>query len=163
VLRLDRRHHRARLVRQYGQPARGLAGSQGDAQTLANGNIFTGWGALPSYSEFDASGHLLYDAHFHGSAESYRAYRNAWVGRPAQPPAIAVKAGTVYASWNGATEVASWQLLAGSSPTALQPVTTVPKAGFETAIPTNAPGPYFAVRALDASGSALGTSRAARP
>ena len=43
--------------------------------------------------------------------------------------------GTVYASWNGATPVASWRLLAGASPQSLHALLTAPRAGFETAIP----------------------------
>jgi hypothetical protein len=60
-------------------------------------------------------------------------------------------------SWNGATEVASWQVMAGASPDALQPATTAAKQGFETQIPI-APQPYLAVQALDAAGRALSTS-----
>jgi hypothetical protein len=77
----------------------------------------------------------------------------------------------VYASWNGATEVASWRVLAGSSPTTLAPVSNAPKTGFETAIPLSAAatgataaatataGPYFAVEALDSAAAVIGTSR----
>jgi hypothetical protein len=71
----------------------------------------------------------------------------------------------VYASWNGATEVASWRVLAGSSPTTLVPVSNAPKTGFETAIPlsaaatTTTAGPYFAVEALDSAAAVIGTSR----
>ena len=45
--------------------------------------------------------------------------REPWVGEPLTDPAGAAReAGgctTVYASWNGATELASWRVLAGSS------------------------------------------------
>ena len=93
------------------------AGSQGDIQTLENGNVFIGWGAEPYFSEFSASGQLLYDAHMHGTYQSYRTYRFAWTGAPSDAPAIAATKTaaqmTVYASWNGDTRTASWQVLAG--------------------------------------------------
>ncbi len=128
-------------------------------------NVFVGWGSEPYFSEFSAGGQLLYDAHTHGSYQSYRTYRFPWTGTPASPPAIAVSAAsssapvTVYASWNGATTVASWRVLAGPSPSQLTPVAGAPKSGFETTIATPGPEPYVAVQALNAAGAVLGTSR----
>jgi hypothetical protein len=72
-----------------------------------------------------------------------------------------VRGRRVFVSWNGATEVARWQVLAGRSRDELRPFRTVRKRGFETAAP--APGtPWLAVRALDRSGRTLGTSRIIR-
>ena len=67
---------------------------------------------------------------------------------------------TVYASWNGATEVASWQLLGGESPEALAPLGTTPSAGFETSLQTPGPEAYVEVEALNATGTVIGTSPA---
>jgi hypothetical protein len=61
-------------------------------------------------------------------------------------------------SWNGATEVRSWQLLAGAERTRLQPVRVVPKRAFETAIPLPAGATWLAVRALDSSGRSMARS-----
>ncbi len=143
------------------------SGSQGSMQALTNGDMFVGWGADPYFSEYSSSGQLLYDAHFHGSYESYRAYRFPWTGTPASTPAIAAAAAgtgrpvSVYASWNGATEVASWRVLAGPSPTQLTDIASAPKSGFETAIVTPGVGPttYVAAQALNAAGAVLGTSK----
>jgi hypothetical protein len=66
---------------------------------------------------------------------------------------------TVYASWDGATTVAAWQLLSGSSPGALTPVVIASDTGFETAI-TAPRAAYVSVRALDSSGRVLGASPA---
>ena len=66
------------------------SGSQGNVQTLANGDVFVGWGSEPYFSEFSADGQLLFDAHWHGSYQSYRAYRFPWTGTPASPPRSAV-------------------------------------------------------------------------
>jgi hypothetical protein len=142
-----------------------LSGSQGNVQSLEDGNVFVGWGAEPYFSEFTAGGQLLYDAHMHGSYQAYRAYRFPWAGTPTEPPAIAAAAEgagkpvKVYASWNGDTRTASWQVLAGPSPQQLAPVASAPRSGFETAIATPSAEAYVAVQALDASGAVLGTSR----
>ena len=64
----------------------------------------------------------------------------------------------MYASWNGATTVGNWRVLAGTSPTTLAPVTTVTRNGFETAIAMPGPEPYVQVQALDVAGNLLGTS-----
>ncbi len=52
---------------------------------MAGGGVFVGWGSEPYFSEFSPSGQLLYDAHWHGSYQSYRAYRFPWTGTPAEP------------------------------------------------------------------------------
>jgi hypothetical protein len=153
------------VVAQYVHPAPLSAASQGNLQILENGDAFIGWGSEPYFSEFSAGGQLRFDAHMHGSYQSYRAYRFPWTGAPSEPPAVAAvtsRAGapaTVYASWNGDTRTASWRLLTGPSANQLAGVATAPRAGFETAITAPGPAPYVAVQALDASGAVLGTSR----
>jgi hypothetical protein len=91
-------------------------------------------------------------------ADSYRAYRFPWIGRPTRPPAVAVVGNTLYASWNGATEVVSWQLLMGNDKKKLTPVRVVPKGGFEIAIPLPSSAAWVAVRALDKGGRSLARS-----
>jgi hypothetical protein len=155
------------VVAQYEHPSALSSGSQGNIQQLANGDVFVGWGSRPYFSEFSATGALLLDGHMHGSYQSYRTYRFPWTGTPGTTPAVAAVAAhtgapvTVYASWNGATTVVSWRVLAGPSPQQLAPVATAARAGFETAIPTPQGAgstKYVAVQALDASGAVLGTS-----
>jgi hypothetical protein len=156
------------VVAQYEHPTALSAGSQGNVQLLANGDVFVGWGSEPYFSEFSAGGQLLFDAHMHGAYQSYRSYRFPWTGAPTGAPAIAAvkpSAGaggrgpvTVYASWNGDTRTASWRVLAGPSAKQLAAVATAARGGFETAIATPGPEPYVAVQALDASGAVLGTS-----
>jgi hypothetical protein len=167
---LDMRDMTATLTHRYEHSPPLVAGSQGNMQALANGDWFVGWGQVPDFSEFSAAGTLLFDAHLPAGYESYRDYRFPWSGQPSSPPALAVaserSAGAgrarrvVYVSWNGATDVASWRVLAGSSPATLARVAGAPKKGFQTAIalPAGAPGPYVAVQALDGSGAVLGVS-----
>lgn len=151
------------VVAQYEHPKPLSSGSQGNVQTLANGDVFIGWGSKPYVSQFSPSGQLLFDAHMHGTYQSYRAYRFAWTGTAPGGPAVAAggKKGapvTVYASWNGDTRTASWRVLAGPSAHQLSPVAVAGRTGFETAIATPAPEAFVAVQALDPAGNVLGTS-----
>jgi Arylsulfotransferase (ASST) len=156
------------LVAEYEHPTALKAGSQGDVQPLPSGNLFIGWGAEPWFSEFSSSGQLLFDAHMPPGDQSYRAYRFPWTGTPTGAPAVAASASsssapvTVYASWNGATEVASWRVLAGPSAKQLAPVASGARSGFETAIATPGAEAYVQVQALNAAGAVLGTSAAVK-
>jgi hypothetical protein len=161
ILELDELAMTASLLRQYSH--RGiLAGSQGSMQLLDNGNVFVGWGEVPRVSEFTRAGRLVFDAVLGRQYECYRAFRLPWSGRPAEAPALAMAGAgrglTAYASWNGATEVSAWQLLAGSQASELQPVASTRSRGFESAIGARAPGPCFAAQALDRYGRTLGRS-----
>jgi hypothetical protein len=164
VLAVDPQTKTATIVDEYEHSPAVSSGSQGNIQQLPGGDMFIGWGAEPYFSEFNASGQLLFDGHMHGSYESYRTYRFPWVGTPATAPAIAATTGpggaaTVYASWNGATQVTSWRLLTGASPTQLAPVATATDTGFETSLATPGAAPYVEVQALEASGAVIGTSK----
>lgn len=157
LIKLDFVHKAATLARALTHSPRTLVASQGNTDVQPDGNALVGWGAGPFVSEFAPSGKLLFDGRFVAPVESYRAYRHVWSGHPLSSPALAVKqAGsghvTAYASWNGATDVVGWQLLAGASSTTLQPVgLPVARGGFETAIVNVATtGSFFAVQALRA-------------
>jgi len=170
VLRIDQRQKRATLVRSYRHPKRLLSPFEGNAQFLPNGHVFVGWGGWPYISELDRNGRVLFDAYFgHGKkpgedADTYRAYRFAWRGHPTDAPAVAVANGKIYVSWNGATDVAKWQLLSGDDKNNLRPVARVAKSGFETAIliPLSVHGRYVGVQALDRKGEGIGVSRAVK-
>jgi hypothetical protein len=99
---------------------------------------------------------------FPGQDISYRAFKNKWVGLPLYPPSIAVKllckASIVYASWNGSTETAAWQVLAGPTCNMAMAVISTPRTGFETKIYVGSVGPYFQVNALNSYGQIIGTS-----
>ncbi|HEY5343645.1 MAG TPA: arylsulfotransferase family protein [Solirubrobacteraceae bacterium] len=162
ILDVDERAMTSTLLHQYTHP-KILAASQGSVQLLQNGNVFVGWGEIPRVSEFRRSGQMVFDAELGAKYESYRAFRLPWSGLPAEAPALAtVRADdglTAYASWNGATEVESWQLLAGAQANALSAVANTRSRGFESALQaTVAPGQYIAVQALGAGGAPLGQS-----
>ena len=163
VLDLDQRARTATLVAQYPSGGEFETEYMGDAQPLANGNVFVGWGSEPYFSEFTRSGQRLLEGHFPGSDLSYRETLAPWVGLPLTPPVGAARQQgartTVYASWNGATRVVSWRVLAGPSATQLSAVASAAKSGFETAIPVARTYPSYEVQALNAEGHVIGTSR----
>jgi Arylsulfotransferase (ASST) len=164
VLKLDEDAMTATLLREYTHPDKIFSDTQGNVQVLPGGNVFMGWGSEPSFSEFSHDGKLIFDASFTPELESYRAFRFPWKGQPEDAPALVGESGpedkvTLYVSWNGATEVTSWQVLAGSGPGKLEPVGSVPRKGFETALTLHTDEPYVAVKATDSSGRVLGTSK----
>jgi hypothetical protein len=164
LINLNTSTMRATLQRSYIHPTpRLLAAFEGSMQVLPGGRVLVGWGNTPYFSEFTANGTLVLDGHYPGGDQSYRVLSAAWTGQPADEPAAAARPGpagasVVYASWNGATRVARWTVLAGSSPNKLAQAGSRGAHGFETAITVNNPGPYFAVTANDASGQTLGQS-----
>src|SRR5207249_2848811 len=130
-----------------------------------NGNFFVGWGGSSPYmSEFSSGGSLIFDARLDpGDNNSYRSYRFPWSARPYFPPKLAVasvKGGKlkVYVSWNGATDVSTWEVLAGPSADALASVKTVHRNAFETSTKIANKYKFVAVRAHASDGSDLGTS-----
>jgi hypothetical protein len=161
ILRLNLRRRVASLAHQYIQPERVLASSQGNVELLPNGNVFVGWGSQPTCTEFSRGGKVLLDVHFEATNSTYRCFRMPWTGRPTERPAIASEKrpnGTVkaWASWNGDTRVARWQLLAGRSASSLAVVGSARRTGFETEVTASTRRPLVAMRGLDASGKVLG-------
>ena len=118
-------------------------------------------GSAADFTEYDPKGALIFDGRFVDGNASYRAYRLPWSAQPAGTPAVAASTAkrttTVYASWNGATNVADWRVLGGGAVNALRAVSTARKRGFETAI-TLAAQTYVAVQALDSAGRTLSQS-----
>ncbi len=168
ALTLDPVQGEARLHRAYPNPVHKVSRTQGNFQPLPNGHFLAGWGDQPNYTEFDRGGSAIYNAQLPSGVNSYRVYRMPWSGRPAERPAIAVRAlspgsARVYASWNGATGVSRWQVLAGARRGSLEPVRSAPKRGFETAVEVPGGARYFQVRAKSPRGRTLGASRIARP
>jgi hypothetical protein len=160
---------RVTLVRQFIDPdATLLSDSQGDLLRLPGGNWLMGYGGLPNFAEFGAGGELLLNATLGPGVQDYRTYLSPWSAQPAGVPAVAAQAPagggvTVEASWNGATAVRSWEVLAGPSADSMSVVATVARAGFETSISLPGAQAQVAVAALGAGGETLGTSAAISP
>jgi Arylsulfotransferase (ASST) len=167
VLRLDATRMTATLVSSFVHPKPLVAASQGNFQPLPGGNWFVGWGQEPYFSEYSATGVLLFDAHLPATYQSYTAFKYPWVGTPAAAPSLAITRSTrgkelVHASWNGSTDVASWRVLGGADPRALAPLATSPRQGFETTIEVPTTPRYLKVQALGARRQGLRTSRLLR-
>ncbi len=163
TLRLDEQAMTATLVRGFEHSAPLLARSQGNVQVLPGGNVLVGWGDAGYVSEFSSTGEVVFDAAYPAAGQSYRNYRAAWVGSPRELPAAAAVAGpggavTVFASWNGATEVATWEVLAGSTAGTLKRAGSMPRSGFETSVPVKGPAQWVQVVARNAQGAVLGES-----
>jgi hypothetical protein len=152
------------LDRQFVNPTRTLlSASQGSMVRLAAGNWLLGYGRLPNFTEFDPMGRVLFDATLGSNVQDFSVEAGAWSGRPLTRPSLTAtllghERVAVQVSWNGATEVARWRVLAGRSPRGLSPVATVRRTGFETAITARVHGRYVAVQALDRSGAVIGSS-----
>lgn len=165
VLKLDRHRHTAQVAADYHRSTDTSAQSEGSLQTLPGGNAFVGFGSTQFFSEFSPDGRLLFDANLPQDDGSYRAYTFPWSAAPKTHPDVAAhrtgpSSVAVYASWNGATEVDRWQVLAGKSATSLTLAAAAPRQGFETRIDVGGAATTFEVRALDRHGHVLGTSDA---
>ncbi|MGC2374546.1 MAG: arylsulfotransferase family protein, partial [Solirubrobacteraceae bacterium] len=165
---LDFKTHEARLRSVYTHSGPLLSVSQGNVQTLPDGNSVVGYGAIPEIGEYAKDGALLFDAHLPFAMSSYRSLRFPWSGRPLSPPATVANLNStgeetiVHASWNGATDVASWRVLAGEHPQSLGPQTTIPASDFESSTILPKRYAYVEAQALDHAGRVLGTSPAVR-
>lgn len=161
TVRLNGETKTATLVSQDVHAPALAASFEGNVQELPGGDDFVGWGQQPYFSEFNSQGQIVFDGRFVGNNSSYRAYRFPWIGTPSTLPSVSAStagaATNVYVSWNGATQVTSWRVLAGASADALQVVTTASKQGFESQLTIPA-APYVQVQALDGAGRALATS-----
>ena len=162
VLSLDERARTASLVTQYRHGPPVLSDALGSVQDLPHGHRFMGWGTSTYFTEYDDTGRVLLDARLAPGTESYRAFKQPWRGQPLEPPAMAAErhaaGATVFASWNGATEVDHWIVLGGADPGHLRPIASARRTGFETAIAIARPPSHLAVEAVDRAGASLGRS-----
>jgi hypothetical protein len=167
TVRLDRRTMRATLVRSVRFPGGLSVPSQGNAERLSNGDLLVGWGRLGRLSELAPDGRPLFDAELPPGYDSYRAYSFPWTGHPTTQPAVAARRDqngrtSVEATWNGATDVARWRILAGAEPGSLRPVDTVGWNGLNTVARVATPAKYVTVSAEDALGHVIGASAPVR-
>lgn len=169
-VRHDAREKTATLVRWLKHPDGLLAGSQGNSQGLEHGHTFVGWGQLPRFSEFDDDGNLLFDAALPVGYNSYRAWRHRWVGEPETPPTATAQRTAdgntvVDAVWNGATEVARWDVEASRDGDGDRDdrhvVASADWNGLDTTIPVDRFLRSIVVVARDRSGRAIGRSAVA--
>ena len=136
----------------------------GNLEQLPDGGAFVGWGTAGAFTEFAPDGTVRFDAALADGSVTYRAFRASWVGRPAEPPKVAITrdagGAVAHVSWNGATEVATMagrHGLAGGR--ALRPGRDGAADRLrDDASASAAARDYLALTALDAAGKVLGTS-----
>jgi hypothetical protein len=163
VIRLDLTKHTGSFVSQYIRAKNFNAAFLGSTQLLPGGNVALSWGSTPFFSEVTSKNKVLLDAVWPVPDLNYRTYVQNWTGIPSFPPSGAVRnnqgKSTVYASWDGDTQVVSWRVLAGTSAQSLKTVASKTKTGFETAIPLTSSSKVYEVQALDSHNHVLGTSK----
>ena len=140
-----------KLVHAYENPRHTLAVAEGSMQVLPGGKRSSA-SARRSTSPSSArtaerkkNGKLLFEAELPKGDGTYRVMRFPWSATPNTKPAVVAKREgaeevAVYASWNGATEVAKWEVLAGEEADSLSPITTAEWSNFETRIPVSSTG-----------------------
>lgn len=135
---LDQQNLTATLVWEYRNTPDTYGDSMGNAQRLPNQNTLIGWGSgMPTLTEVTMGGSKAFELTMGPGHQSYRAYRFPWKGYPTWPPTLAAvtTAGrtTLYASWNGATEVALYRIYGGVTPNVVATlVGAQARTGFET-------------------------------
>ncbi|GAC1325949.1 MAG: hypothetical protein NVSMB13_09950 [Mycobacteriales bacterium] len=166
--RLDDAAHTATAVVQREHAPAEFGAYVGSNRQLASGDDLVSFGNTGDTTEYRSDGTRAWESQFADGAWSYRTLLvQDWHATPAEPPALATdRAGakvTGHVSWNGATEVASWVLLAGPAADRLRPVSPVTaRTGFETTLVgavTDA-DTVIVAEARDSSGTALRRSTA---
>lgn len=168
TFQLDGKTRRARLLSSIVHEPAILAVSQGNARPTENGNIFVGWGNRENFSEYTPEGQQVYDAQVPGNAyQSYRVLKGEWVGKPSGRPKVVADTlrgrTLIWVSWNGATEVARWQVLGGNAARTLRRLGSGRYEGFETRLDVAATPRVLRVQAVDREGKVLASSALIRP
>ncbi|KAJ5082014.1 hypothetical protein N7532_011057 [Penicillium argentinense] len=157
----------ATLIERYDRPDESLTRLRGSVQILPNDNVLVSWSKQGYMSEFTRRGRSIMDASFASKRfNTYRAFKSNFTGFPSEQPVLkaftygvgASSAVTIaFVSWNGATEVRSWNFYDGSTQASIEaPVGNIKKDGFETLFTFNGLLENVWAEALDADGRSLG-------
>jgi hypothetical protein len=124
-------------VWQYPETQDRFARFMGNGQRLGNGNTMIGWGAIPEIEEVKPDGSTALKMEIEGL--NYRAFRSEWEAKPNEIPSAALvltgeSSATIYASWNGATQITGYEVHSGQTADSLTKSLTAPRTGFETTI-----------------------------
>ena len=167
MLKLDVANRTVELLHEYISLEQTRTPSQGSVQVLPEtNNVFVGWGHSAAFSEFKTDGTLVCESHFGaswyywwGRIVSYRAMKTTqWVGTPEHSPAAKIHGFSLFVSWNGATEVAAWELQGATEERdEFHVVDVMNKMGFESSFVLSAGTFYthYRVAALDREGRVL--------
>jgi hypothetical protein len=170
ALRIDQKPMTVELISRFKHPLGEYTTSRGSVSILPNGNGFVGWTYRSVHSEHAPDGKLLmYAEAKHVPANTYRAYKLPWVGKPSAPPDVHSAAmdfaeqgmsTLVYVSWNGDTETKTWNLLHTTpSGDESELIATSTRQGFETVLSWNGYAKYVVLVALDSKGNEIRRSK----
>ncbi|KAK3172582.1 hypothetical protein OEA41_005906 [Lepraria neglecta] len=168
VVLLDLEARTGQVVERYVQPDGMFGALFGSVQFLPNGDRFIGWGGQRSISQYTQNNELVFHAELADAATptfSYRAFIGSWVGLPTTNPDVfsyswtCTWQTTMYASWNGATEVRSWRFFGGVSASGpFKLAVAVNKVGFETRAVASFFASHAYVEGVGWDGALLGRS-----
>jgi hypothetical protein len=152
---LDPVRGRASVVAEYVDHPPAYTETQGSLQHVGQAGVaLVGWGELGRATvHATGGGPPIGRVELH--APSYRVTVADWRGEPAHPPSVRVEDGTVHLSWNGATEVASWELRPLDASGDDLPALVRRSSGFETSVPVPQTAVAAAVRARSTTGDLL--------
>lgn len=174
LVQIDHIAGTATMVKEWGapEPEGGLSsGSQGNMQILPNGHVHIGWGEHAYFSEHTAEGSAVMYAKVADRASNvmiYRSNKYNWTAQPLTKPALwtyskEAKQMVFFVSWNGATEVRSWNFyIAEGASGPFRLAGNTKKSGFETEFHFGNVSQWSYAEALDESGRPLETSVIAR-
>ena len=159
----------ATVLNQWYRPDHELTYIRGNVQILPNHNAFVCWSEDAYLSEFTADGQCILEAKLTARGfASYRAYKFNFTGLPDSEPALkafvfGTSCGSIttvaYVSWNGATEVASWNFYSSTEPsTGFSFTGKASRAGFETTYVSAGYRQWIIAEAVDSTGRSLGRS-----
>jgi hypothetical protein len=161
--RLDEVHKTATRVWEYRHTPDLYAPWVSNVQQLPNGDRLVSWGLpTPNVTEVTPGGTPIFELGYTDNLQaSYRVFRFPWQGYPTWPPVLLLDQADgenrLHFSWNGATEVASYRILAGNTRHPDEVIGTVSKQGFETTLDVSKFADYycyFQVLPIDRNGRA---------
>jgi hypothetical protein len=162
-----------RILYSYDRPDHEISIARGNMQTLPDSNVFIGWATRGLISELAQDGTPIMEAKFSDDKMStYRSYKLNFTGRPHFPPVSkSIVYGSTpstantfhYISWNGATDVHSWNLYGATknSSDSFSLLAKVEKTSFETMYMTKGYIAFVYVEAVGVDGNVMGFSIAA--
>jgi hypothetical protein len=168
-LRTDMNPMTAEIIAEYEHPLGRYTTARGSVQLLPDKNAFVCWSGATLQSEHTPDGRMTLEAQFKlQGANSYRSYKFPWVGRPQAPPDVHSVAGDfgsngtstlVHVSWNGATDVAYWNMYkTDADGNNEELIGSTARQGFETVLSHQGYVSFIILEAVDASARTLGRS-----
>ena len=169
VILLDLGARTAQVLERYLLPQPQHAAAFGSVQFLDNGDRFVGWGTSRHITQHARDGRLVYHAEIadaRATIGSFRAFKAPWSSKPQTRPDLYGYAwtcgwpSTLYASWNGATEVRAWVYFgAGTEDGLFEKIALAKTDGFETMVRADTFARFTYVEARAGDGRVLGRSK----